>query len=154
MQRLKALFSFQGRTSRLAYWRVQLWTSLVIVALWVVTIFVAMGAGDIAAVPLVLILPVLAINVATLVRRLHDRGKGARWLLVFWAIPSACFIIAQLLTDSTGDGGVVALAALGVGLLFELWAIVEVGFLRGVTGPNRFGPAPAPYRRGGRSARA
>jgi uncharacterized membrane protein YhaH (DUF805 family) len=142
MQSLRALFSFNGRTSRLAYWRTQLWTSVVLVAIWIVTIFVAMGAGDIAVIPMLFGLPVLVINLAVLVRRLHDRGKDARWLLVFWAAPSACFVAAQLATDQTGEGGAFALASAMAGLAFEAWAIVEVGFLRGTPGPNRFGPAP------------
>jgi uncharacterized membrane protein YhaH (DUF805 family) len=142
MQRLKTLFSFHGRASRLSYWRTQLWTSVVLAALWIATIFIAMGAGDIAVVPLLLGLPVLVINIATLVRRLHDRGKGARWLLLFWAAPSACLIVAQLATEQTGDGGLLALIAVGAGLLLEGWAIVEVGFMRGAPAANRFGPAP------------
>lgn len=142
MQSLTALFSFRGRASRLSYWRTQLWTSVVLAALWIATIFVAMGAGDIAVIPLLLGLPILVINVAALVRRLHDRGKGARWLLLFWAAPSACFIIAQLATEQTGDGGPPALIAVGVGLLLEGWAIVEVGLLRGTPAANRFGPVP------------
>lgn len=154
MQRLKALFSFRGRASRLSYWRTQLWTSVVLAALWIVTIFVAMGAGDIAVIPMLCGLPVLAISIATLVRRLHDRGKDARWLLVFWAAPSACFVTAQLATEGSGDGGLLALAAVAAGLLLELWAIVEVGFLRGVNGPNRFGPAPTPRWRRRSSASA
>ena len=142
MQSLRALFSFKGRASRLAYWRTQLWSSMVLAALWIVTIFLAMGAGNIAVVPMLLGLPVLVINLAVLVRRLHDRGKGALWLLVFWAAPGACFIAAQLATEQTGEGGLFALASAMAGLAFEAWAIVEVGFLRGTSGPNRFGPVP------------
>lgn len=142
MDRLIALFSFRGRASRLTYWRTQLWTSFVLVGLWIVTIFLAMGAGDIAVVPILLGLPVLIINLATLVRRLHDRDKSARWLLVFWAAPSACFITAQLATEQTGEGGLLAMGSLVAGLILEAWAIVEVGFLRGAPQPNRFGPVP------------
>ena len=142
MDRIKALFSFAGRASRLNYWRTQLWTSLVLAGLWIVTIFVAMGAGDIAVIPLLLGLPVLVINLATLVRRLHDRDKSAWWLLAFWAAPSACFVAAQLATEQTGDGGVIALASAIAGLVLEAWAIVEVGFLRGTPAANRFGPVP------------
>lgn len=143
MSRLTRLFSFRGRASRLTYWRTQLWTSLVVAVLWVVTIFVAMGAGDVAVIPLLLGIPVLVISLAVLVRRLHDRNRSSWWLLVFWAAPSACFIAAQWATERTGDGGTLALAGLVAGLAFELWAIIEVGFLRGSKGDNRYGPPPA-----------
>ena len=106
------------------------------------TVVKKVGAGDIAVVPILLGLPVLIINLATLVRRLHDRGKSARWLLVFWAAPSACFITAQLATEQTGEGGLLAMGSLVAGLILEAWAIVEVGFLRGAPQPNRFGPVP------------
>ncbi|HRD27335.1 MAG TPA: DUF805 domain-containing protein [Caulobacter sp.] len=149
MQGFGELFSFRGRTSRLTWWRVQLATSALIAALWVLTIFVAMGAGDIAAIPLLLILPVLAVTLATSVRRLHDRDRSAWWLLVFWAAPAACFAAASWLTEQAGDAGPPALAALIAGLAFELWSLVEIGLLSGSRGPNRFGPAPTrqPSRR-------
>ena len=142
MDRLAGLFSFRGRASRLAYWRTQLWTSVLLAGLWIVTIFIAMGAGDIAVIPMLFALPILVINLAVLVRRLHDRDKDARWLLAFWVAPSACFVVAQLATERIGDGGLFALGCAIVGLVLEAWAIVEVGFLRGAPGPNRFGPVP------------
>lgn len=146
MHRIGDLFSFRGRVARLTWWRVQLVASALIAALWVLTIFVAMGAGDIAVLPLLLILPVLAVTLAMSVRRLHDRDKSAWWLLAFWAAPAACFATASWLTEQTGDGGGPALAALIAGLAFELWSLVEIGLLPGAKGPNRFGPAPVRRR--------
>lgn len=143
MQRIGGLFSFRGRASRITYWRVQLAASAVIAVLWVTTIFLAMGAGDIAAIPLLLLLPVLVAALAVNVRRLHDRDKSAWWLVAFWAAPALCFAAASGLTEQTGDGGTPALAAGLAGLVFELWALVEIGFLSGSKGANRFGPAPA-----------
>ena len=49
--------------------------------LWIAVIFVAMGAGDAAIIPLLLVLPVMAVNLAVCVRRLHDRDRSAWWLL-------------------------------------------------------------------------
>ena len=143
MPRLTTLFSFRERASRLAYWRTQLWTSLALALLWIVTIFVAMGAGDLAAIPLLLGLPVLVVSLAVLVRRLHDRDKSGWWLLLFWAAPAACFAAAQLATEQTGEGGPLAVAGVAAGLVLELWAIIEVGFRRGSKGANRYGPPPA-----------
>lgn len=146
MRGFGGLFSFRGRVSRLTWWRVQLVASALIAAVWVLTIFVAMGAGDIAAIPLLLILPVMAVTLAMSVRRLHDRDKSAWWLLAFWAAPATCFATASWLTEQTGGGGTPALAALTAGLVFELWALVEISLLSGTKGPNRFGPAPARRR--------
>ena len=53
------------------------------------------------------------INVAISVQRLHDRDKSGFWLIPMLLIP----------------GG-------------SIWMIIELGFLRGTPGPNRFGPPP------------
>lgn len=142
MRAFSDLFSFRGRVARLIWWRTQLVASGLIAVLWVLTIFVAMGAGDIAVLPMLLVLPILAVLLSISVRRLHDRDKSAWWLLAFWAAPAACFATASWLTDQTGEGGAPALAAMVVGLAFELWSLVEIGLLSGTRGPNRFGPAP------------
>lgn len=142
MDRLKALFSFRGRASRLTYWRVGLATAAASAVLWIATIFVAMGAGNAAVIPLLLVLPVLAVNLAVYVRRLHDRDKSAWWLLVFWAAPVFFLGLTEWLTDQTGEGGPAALATIMAALVLELWALVEIGFLRGTPGENRFGPPP------------
>lgn len=142
MDQLKALFSFRGRASRLTYWRIGLATAAAWAVLWVVTIFVAMGAGNIAVVPLLLVFPVMVVNLAVCVRRLHDRDKSAWWLLVFWAAPLFLLGLTQWLTDQTGEGGPAALAAVTTGLALQVWALVEIGLLRGTPGDNRFGPPP------------
>ena len=142
MQALTRLFSFRGRTSRLNYWRVWLGMNLAIAALWVVFIFIAMGAGEIAMVPLVLVVPLMVVSAAVSVRRLHDRNKSAWWLLVFWVGPLAGLVVAQVLTERTGEGGPAAELALWASLASQLWALVELGFLRGSPQANRFGPPP------------
>jgi len=142
MDQLKGLFSFRGRASRLTYWRVGLATAGALAVLWVSTIFVAMGAGNAAFIPLALVLPVLVVNLAVGVRRLHDRNKSAWWLLVFWAAPLFLLGLTQWLTDQTGEGSPAAMATVTGALALEIWAIVEIGFRRGTPGDNRFGAPP------------
>lgn len=76
------------------------------------------------------------------VRRLHDRGKSGWWLLLFWALPNGLSGAARQLamTHSIPDGMAMTLLAL-CGLLF-LWGLAEMGFLKGDSGDNRFGPDP------------
>lgn len=76
------------------------------------------------------------------VRRLHDRGKSGWWLLLFWALPNGLSGGARQLamTHSIPDGMAMTLLAL-CGLLF-LWGLAEMGFLKGDSGDNRFGPDP------------
>lgn len=142
MDHWKALFTFHGRASRLAYWRMQLLATGVLVVMWVVTIFVAMGAGDLAAIPLILMIPVLIPLLAVCVRRLHDRNKSGWWLLIFWVAPFACLWAAQALTEAAPTGVVPALGVIALALFLEIWGLFEIGLLRGSPGENRFGPPP------------
>jgi len=142
MDRLLALFSFRGRASRLTYWRIGLATTAVWAVLWIAVIFVAMGAGNAAVIPLLLVLPVMVVNLAVCVRRLHDRDKSAWWLLVFWLAPLILLGVTQALTDQTGEGSPAAMITVLAALGLNLWSLVEIGFRRGTPGDNRFGAPP------------
>jgi uncharacterized membrane protein YhaH (DUF805 family) len=118
------LFSFQGRINRAKFW-------LVHVLMWVVLAIVfgvifgsaAMSSDPQAALQSVgaiggivfLIVYVLAIwiGLAVAAKRWHDRNKSAWWILIA-VVPVV--------------GG--------------LWYLIECGFLRGTTGPNKFGADP------------
>ncbi len=66
----------------------------------------------------------------------------------FWVVIPALITIAIIVLQNTGHGGtfehpsipvhVLTLASMG----FNLWLLVQCGFLKGTQGPNRFGPDP------------
>ena len=113
----KFLFSFDGRVGRAPYWLV-----LLAVLFMDLVAFGAVGGfelfdGDTIAVErkgrfwaLLVILPSLWVGLVVTVKRWHDRNKSGRWVLVNL-----------------------------VPVVGWLWTLVECGFLRGTTGPNRFG---------------
>jgi uncharacterized membrane protein YhaH (DUF805 family) len=71
------------------------------------------------------------------VKRLHDRDKSGWWILLFYLAPSVLGSIAN-----TSEQPLVGFV-LGVGsFVISIWALVELGFLRGTVGPNRYGPDP------------
>jgi uncharacterized membrane protein YhaH (DUF805 family) len=120
----KLLFSFDGRVGRLPYWLALL------AVLFIDSIaFGAVGGfelfdGDTIAVErkgrfwaLLVVLPSLWIGLVVTVKRWHDRNKSGRWVLVNL-----------------------------VPVVGWLWTLVECGFLRGTTGPNRFGQDPLRWR--------
>ncbi|MDR3527367.1 MAG: DUF805 domain-containing protein [Rhizomicrobium sp.] len=87
---------------------------------------------------------------AVFVKRLHDRNKSASWLLVFVALPWVLDIVV-LATGSVGGlpqglfvgpVGIVRGVAYVLVCLIGLWAFIELYFLRGTRGENRFGPDP------------
>jgi uncharacterized membrane protein YhaH (DUF805 family) len=85
----------------------------------------------IATIPLSLAFVYTAVSI----KRLHDRNKSGWWMLPF--------VGATALYAHFGDmlGVVSPYAGVVVFVLF-LWGFVEMGFLKGTSGYNRFGPNP------------
>ena len=91
--------------------------------------------GDAAFI--VVAIAVLTSCLAIGVTRLHDRNKSAWWVLLFYFCPP---IVETLASLNALDSAMVFLNILS--LAISLWAFVELGFLRGTFGPNRYGPDP------------
>jgi uncharacterized membrane protein YhaH (DUF805 family) len=142
------LFSFKGRINRGKYWL----AILIYLVIWIAFIAAAvmwLGGFDTdrlfsmvgAAILLWLFALILIVagtwsGVATGIKRLHDREKSGWWILVFWLGPSVLSGIGS--TSSASTSFVFHIASFAV----TIWAIVELGFLRGIAGPNEYGPDP------------
>lgn len=91
------------------------------------------GSSQVSYVSSALIFAVVSLPLAA--KRLHDRGKSAWWAPFFYFGPAAL----SYGNDASDFFDLIR----GVGSLAILfWGIVELGFLRGTPGPNRFGPDP------------
>ena len=143
---------FNGRAPRSEYWWFALFcvVSQAIVNVIPLVSFVGWMYG------LVLLLPSLAVTV----RRLHDTGRSAWWLLIYVAIIIAIIVglIVLIITLFAGfglgfSGGTESESDLvGAGLVVSalLFAVGVVGGLMlvvlcaqpGTNGPNRYGPNP------------
>lgn len=144
VDKLKPVFAVSGRASRLDYWRAQVGLALATALVLTLTVLATSAGGWLGVVPCLLFLPVLAAGVCVAVRRLHDRGKTAWWMAVFAVGPYALSGLASLAYEDGATaavliGLVMALAAMGL----SLWAWIELGFLRGTRGDNRYGSEPA-----------
>ena len=139
-ERLRDLVRFRGRLGRLAYWK----ATLLLVIITAVTLVVGYSAiiaiGPLGALLLTPMLAVLVGSAGIVVRRLHDRGKSA-----WWIVP---FVIAPMMAsawiregDPSGASLITILIALAT-LVLEVWGFVEIGFLRGTVGANRYGFDP------------
>ena len=156
--------SFEGRVRRMHYWLGAIALSL---AAWLFGAVLALIAG-VGVAQIVANLVGFALIVPLMTKRLHDRNKSWHWLLLFLGVPllanlaqalgigfervDAVLSPGESLGPSGAESGpfgtlfvvpnalgiVISLAALGA----LLWALVELGFLRGTVGPNRFGPDP------------
>jgi uncharacterized membrane protein YhaH (DUF805 family) len=111
------LFSFNGRTRRLHYWMVAIPTSMATQTINVLVLFTGARPSAGGATGLAVAIPILFmlawIGFAVQFKRLHDRGKSAWWLMMIL-----------------------------VPIVGPLWLFVQLGFLAGDPGSNRFGPSP------------
>ena len=145
--------SFEGRINRKPFWIASLimMAAAIVVSLVIVApaTFMSPGLGVFLSliISLALLYPVVALGV----KRLHDRGKSGQLMAVFLA-PSIILQLGDLL-GITGSARVVGgetiylpnmlgwlliMVSLGV----AIWALVELGILKGTTGPNAYGPDP------------
>jgi uncharacterized membrane protein YhaH (DUF805 family) len=130
------LFSFEGRINRAKYWLFVL-ISLIAMAVAFALLF-ALGfsvAGFIVAGIIYLVL--LYCGLAVGAKRLHDRNKSGWWLLVFYLLPNVLSGTGAA-SQSPGLNAITGLVSFGI----LIWAIVELGCLRGTIGPNQYGPDP------------
>jgi uncharacterized membrane protein YhaH (DUF805 family) len=79
----------------------------------------------------------LWIYLATAIKRLHDRDRSGWWIIPFFVVPGLFSEFEGLLPGSYW----MLPFSLGVSVLW-LWGIVEMFFVPGTTGNNRFGPDP------------
>jgi len=89
--------------------------SLPLIALYLVAELLIEGQPSLwhALVALIILLVLLVASSALAIRRLHDRDKSG-WFVLIGLIP----------------------------VIGPIWLLVELGFLRGSEGENRFGPDP------------
>ena len=66
---------------------------------------------------------------------------------MFYIVPRVLGSVANV-ANKQGNDTVELVAAL-IGLVCVIWGLVELGFLRGARGPNRFGPDPLQREVGG-----
>lgn len=143
--------SFNGRINRQPYWiGTIILVVLVLVISWVVAMLMgvsitAFTAPDFRLKLLNLVLGVLVLcpAAALMVKRLHDRDRPASLAALFLA-PG----LTKAATDVIGlTGNPLAPNVLDILLGFivpivGIWALIELGCLRGSAGTNQHGPDP------------
>jgi uncharacterized membrane protein YhaH (DUF805 family) len=156
---LPLLFSFKGRIQRLYWWVATIAAGAVAGILTTLLDYGARSSGNYvvdsgtneiaptgiygAAVTAVG-LANLWINLALSVKRLHDRDRTGAWvflqiLILFFAV---LMIVIAIAAPGAGWARTMVWPIGFVALVYSVWLFVELGFLRGTRGPNRFGPDP------------
>ncbi len=143
-------FRFSGRLNRKPYWLRHLVIYVVMFLAFMVPALLLGGPSRVSAgsglsvmdailiiIFGIVLLVAMFMSIAIQVRRLHDRNKSGWWLLFFLLLP----YVAQFGLAATGNP-TLAMVGAAVGVVISIWYLVELGFLRGTEGPNRFGPDP------------
>ncbi len=140
-------FSFRGRINRAKYWLALLIFFIVDVVLGLLE-FALGNAVTFHIFSFLVNLAVLVATIAVSTKRLHDRDRSAWWLFLFFMGPVLFAVVGGAIMWA-GAGSeewsflffLVRLCLLG-GFALGIWGLVEMGFLRGTAGYNRFGPDP------------
>jgi uncharacterized membrane protein YhaH (DUF805 family) len=91
--------TFDGRSSRAAYWWFYLFVVLVFIAVLIIDAVLKTGGILYLLAVLALLLP----NIAVTVRRLHDTGRSGWWFLISF-VPLIGFIVMLVFTLQRSDG--------------------------------------------------
>jgi len=144
MNPLDLLFGFQGRVGRGQFWLgLVSWTVVFFVVIFVV-VLVTPTVDALFSAALILYILTILLLVPVGVKRLHDRNKRGWWILIFLGIPTAILLLGLVIEDEPGPDAlpVWVQAIQYIGLAILLWALVELGFIRGTIGSNPYGPDP------------
>lgn len=131
------LFGFRGRINRAKYWLAFVIYFIALFVLYVLFSLFFSFPADLLGLLLIFAVPVIPITISSIavaIKRLHDRNKSGWWLLVFYFLPGVIGNIGPY----TGLDIVFQLASLAL----SIWALVELGFLRGTSGRNQYGADP------------
>jgi uncharacterized membrane protein YhaH (DUF805 family) len=98
------------------------------------------AAGSLGGLVLAPLLIGFVASLALVVRRLHDRDRSGWWLVIFCLLQGGLSELGDRLPHPTGGGITLAMLIVYLsGLGLSVWAWLEVGFLRGTRGVNRYG---------------
>jgi uncharacterized membrane protein YhaH (DUF805 family) len=131
MAYFQLFFGFSGRINRAKYWPAVI-VYIVATALVLGIEFALSIRHAFLYLALFVCIPVAVSGMAVSIKRLHDLDKSGWWLLVFYGLPGVLSGLAQ----SIGPYFMFELASAAV----MIWGIVELGFLSGTFGANRYGP--------------
>ena len=139
------LFSFEGRMGRARYLAVE----LALLTFWLTLWLKLPDYSSSSWVHWLAAIPLIWINLAVTAKRLHDRNRSGWWSLAVFAVNRLSYLYYGLFFGlafgvdiSIATELLLVISALALSLL-QTWVTIELFFLAGTDGPNRFGQDPA-----------
>jgi uncharacterized membrane protein YhaH (DUF805 family) len=145
MNPLDLLFGFQGRVGRGQFWLALLIWMIVFLMMIVVVAIVTPSVDALFSATLIFYVLIVILFIPAAVKRLHDRNKRGWWILLFLGFPTATLLLGVMVGGDETNAESMPMGVLIVqyiGLAILLWSLVELGFIRGTIGSNRYGPDP------------
>jgi uncharacterized membrane protein YhaH (DUF805 family) len=140
------LFSFKGRINRARYLVVQLALLAFWLMLWLK--FSVQFSSQWEALHWVVAITMIWINAATTAKRLHDRNRSGWWAVAVFVVNRLSYAYYGLFFGlyfgvdiSTARELLLVMLAVVLSVL-QTWVVIELFFVMGTDGPNRFGPDP------------
>lgn len=144
---IRLLFGFAGRTNRARYLVVQLGL-LTWLIVWLKSPLQLPSQWQALDLDWVVAITMIWINAATTVQRLHDRNRSGWWAVAIIVVNRLSYVYYGLLFGnyfgvdvSTAEELLLVMLAVGLSVL-QTGVIIELVFLIGTDGPNRFGADP------------
>lgn len=144
MDYARLLISPRGRINRAKYLVVQ----LVLVAVWLAFSLKSLVDFSSQWQPWVVAIALGWINIATTAKRLHDRNRSGWWTVAIVIVGRLSYLYYGLFFGlyfgvdlSIGKEMLLVLSAVALSLL-QTWIVIELFFMIGSDGPNRYGPDP------------
>ena len=134
-------FNFSGRTNRARFWIAGL-IFAVIYAVMAILDYVTDQNVVFQAFNSMLSIVILIAGIAVGVKRLHDRNKSGWYLLLFYFVPGTLAALSVLIGEFVEDSSIIATVLALLAFALIVWAVIELGCLRGTIGVNQYGPDP------------
>jgi uncharacterized membrane protein YhaH (DUF805 family) len=138
MDYARLLFSFKGRINRARFLVVQ----LALLTSWL------MFSSQWEALDWVFTIAMIWINLATTAKRLHDRNRSGRWAVAIFIVNRLSWVYYGLFLGlhfgvdiSIAREWLLVMLVVAQSLL-QTGIFIELFFMRGTDGRNRFGPDP------------
>jgi uncharacterized membrane protein YhaH (DUF805 family) len=149
MDYVRLLFSFGGRISRARYLVVQ----LSLLGFWLL-FWLKNFSSQWETLHWVVAITMIWINLATTAKRLHDRNRSGWWAVAVVIVNRLSYVYYGLFFGlsfgvdiSVAEELLLVMFAVALSLL-QTWIVIELFFLMGTDGSNRFGPDPTRIARG------
>ena len=155
MDVLRFYFSLRGRISRNHFW-LAAWFPISLVGLLILELVFALLPDEsghesifkslLSSPTIILLAPIVLVlcwaSFATMIKRLHDRDISAFWLLPMLLVVGAGSLSSFLNPQSFVIIDLIMQTMMFISMPINLWLFVNLYFLRGTLGPNKYGPRP------------